>query len=159
MEVRPYPRAPSVALSEPQPLHPSHGILNPCLRVGRGETRRGARRGCVGCTQGGWHSPRGMGWLRVQSSERALHLCLGPLTGRLSQGTTAKVSTPSLSLPPASSRTAARPTTTTSWSISSCKWPARSVPAADTSRSLCQWAGPGYKNHIGWGLCLAPGRG
>lgn len=41
------------------------------------------------------------------------------------QGTTARVSTPSLCSLPASSRTAAPPTTTTSWRTSSCKWPAR----------------------------------
>lgn len=67
------------------------------------------------------------------------------------QGTTGKVSTPSSSLPPASSQTAAPPTTTMSWRTSSCKWPTRSIPAAHSSEGPTRWAGPCCKNHVGWG--------
>ena len=100
----------------------------------------GAHRGAdEGADEGGWCSlPKAEPGQehRACSSERVLPTSAwGHSLAASPQGTMAKVSMPSSCLLPASSQTAAPPTTTTSWSTSSCKWPACSVLVADISES------------------------
>lgn len=122
----------------------------------------GAHRACLG----GWlafptkgRTGQGPGRLRAELSEGSAHLCPGSLAAS-PQGTMVKVSVPSSSLPPASSQTAALPTTTTSWSTSSCKWPPAAPPFYPPTFLRAPAAGWTRLCEPRWeGALLAPGRG